>query len=239
MLEEPRPNGNAFRDALEGVERSSSLDEEREPFREGLEGTRASFGGASLEARRGVKEWERECVCDEVCCSGDKLLGADPEADKTLRLGGEEERFWVTKGKSTFRCLLLDGGVVGVMVLLLSLRFDLYLEILLWSSVSKGASEGDFDLSGPEMLDRSSADFDHALRDIDRRSPMALFDGVKDLDDDGVVGREGMGSNAPCLGRERSKTDLGDRVSAESKCNDEKSGWERVIVEQTSPTVRI
>ena len=93
LVEEPRPNGNAFLDALDGVERSWSLDEGRETFRVGLGGTRASFGGASLEARRGVKEWERECVCDGVCCSGDKLLGADPEADKTLRLGGEEERF--------------------------------------------------------------------------------------------------------------------------------------------------
>ena len=89
--------------------------------------------------------------------------------------------------------------------------------------MSKGVSEGDFDLSGPEMLDKSSADLDHALRDIDRRSPMALFDGVKDLDDDGVVGREGMGSNVPALGRERSKTDLGSRVSAEPQCNDEKT----------------
>ena len=93
LVEEPRPNGNAFLDALDGVERSWSLDEGRETFRVGLGGTRASFGGASLEARRGVKEWERECVCDGVCCSGDKLLGADPEVDKTLRLGGEEERF--------------------------------------------------------------------------------------------------------------------------------------------------
>lgn len=74
--------------------------------------------------------------------------------------------------------------------------------------MSKGVSEGDFDLSGPEMLDRSSADLDHALRDIDRRSPRLLFDGAKDFDDDGVVGREGMGSNVPALGRGRSKTDL-------------------------------
>lgn len=79
--------------------------------------------------------------------------------------------------------------------------------------MSNGASEGDFDLSGPEMLDRSSADFDHALRDIDRRSPVPLFDGVKDLDDDGVAGRDGMGSNVPTLGKERSKTDLGNSVS--------------------------
>ena len=132
-----------------------------------------------------------------------------------LRLGGEEERFWVTRGKSTFRCLLLGGGVVGVMELLrLSLRFDLYFEILSWSSVSRGVSEGDFDLSRPEMLDRSSADFDHALRDIDRRSPEPLFDGVKDLGDDGVVGRDGMGSKVPVLGRGRSKTDLGGVESA-------------------------
>ena len=82
--------------------------------------------------------------------------------------------------------------------------------------MSNGASEGDFDLSGPEMLDRSSADFDHALRDIDRRSPVPLFDGVKDLDDDGVAGREGMGSNDPALGRGRSKTDLGNGVSTGS-----------------------
>ena len=93
LLEVPRLNGNALREALGGVVRSSSLAEEREAFREGLGGTRASFGGANLEARRGVKECERECVCDGVCCNGDKLLGADPEADKTLRLGGEEERF--------------------------------------------------------------------------------------------------------------------------------------------------
>lgn len=74
-------------------------------------------------------------------------------------------------------------------------------------------SDGDFDLSGPEMLDRSSADFDHALRDIDRRSPVPLFDGVKDFDDDGVAGREGTGSNVPVLGRGRSNTDLGGTVS--------------------------
>ena len=131
LLEEPRLNGNAPQEALDGVVISWSLVEEREPFRVGLGGTRASFGGASLEARRGVKECERECVCDWVCCIGDKLLGADPEVDRTLRLGGEEERFWETKGKSTFRCLALGGGVVGVVTLLtLSLRFDRYLEIL-------------------------------------------------------------------------------------------------------------
>lgn len=131
LFEEPRVNGNAPREALDGVVRSTSLTDETEPFRVGLGGTRESFGGASLEARRGVKEWERVCVCDGDSCNGDKLLGADPEADKTLRLGGEEERFRVTKGKSTFRCLLLGGGVVGVVTLLtLSVRFDLYLEIL-------------------------------------------------------------------------------------------------------------
>lgn len=59
LLEEPRPNGNAFREPLDGVVRSNSLAEEREPFREGLGGTRASFGRESLEARRGVKECER------------------------------------------------------------------------------------------------------------------------------------------------------------------------------------
>jgi hypothetical protein len=57
-------------------------------------------------------------------------------------------------------------------------------------------------------LDKSSADFDHALREIDRRSPVPLFDGVKDLDDDGVAGRDGIGSSVFALGRERSKTDL-------------------------------
>ena len=56
LLEEPRPNENALREALDGVVRSSSLADEREPFREGLGGTTASFGGVSLEARRGVKE---------------------------------------------------------------------------------------------------------------------------------------------------------------------------------------
>lgn len=105
-----------------------------------------------------------------------------------------------------------------MMVLLrLSLRFDLYLEILSWSSVSNGISEGDFDLSGAEMLDRSSADFDHTLREIDRRSPIPLFDGVKDLDDDGVVGRDGTGSNTPTLGMGRSKTDLEGTVSKGSQ----------------------
>ena len=131
LLEEPRLNGNAPREALDGVVRSGSLGDEREPFREGLGGTRASFGGTSLEASRGVKECERECVWDGACCNGDRLWGADPEVDKVPRFGGEEERFWPTKGKSTLRCLLLGGGVVGVVVLLrLSLRFDLYLEIL-------------------------------------------------------------------------------------------------------------
>lgn len=61
----PRPNGNAAREALDGVVRSWSLADETEPFREGLGGTRASFGGTSLEARRGVKECEREWVCDD------------------------------------------------------------------------------------------------------------------------------------------------------------------------------
>ena len=63
------------------------------------------------------------------------------------------------------------------------------------------------------MLDRSSADFDHTLREIDRRSPIPPLDGVKDLDDDGDVGMEGIGSNAPVLDVERSKTDLGSSVS--------------------------
>jgi hypothetical protein len=73
LLDEPRPNGNALREALDGVVRSRSLADERETFRVGLGGTRASFGGANLEARRGVKECERECVCGGVCWSGDKL----------------------------------------------------------------------------------------------------------------------------------------------------------------------
>lgn len=73
LLGEPRPNGNALLEALDGVVRSWSLVDETEPFREGLGGTSASFGGASLEARRGVKECERVWVCDGVCCSGDRL----------------------------------------------------------------------------------------------------------------------------------------------------------------------
>jgi len=59
LLEEPRPNENALREALDGVVRSSSLADDREPTREGLGGTTASFGRTSLEARRGVKECER------------------------------------------------------------------------------------------------------------------------------------------------------------------------------------
>ena len=76
LLDEPRPNGNAPREALDGVVRSWSLDDETEPFREGLGGARASFGGTSLEARRGVKECERVCVCGCCCCcccAGDRL----------------------------------------------------------------------------------------------------------------------------------------------------------------------
>lgn len=102
-------------------------------------------------------------------------------------------------------------------LLKLSLRFARYFEILSWRSASSGASEGDFDLSGAETLERSSADFDHALREIDRRSPVPLFDGVKDLDDEGVAGREGMGSNEPGFGKERSKTDLRGCVSTRSQ----------------------
>lgn len=121
--------------------------------------------------------------------------------------------------------------MVGVKELLkLSLRFARYFEILSWSSVSSGAKEGDFDLSRPEMLERSSADFDHALREIDRRSPVPLFDGVKDLDDEGVAGREGMGSNEPGFDRERSKTDLRGCVSTSPKEN----GYRQVTVKQTS-----
>lgn len=93
LLDEPRPNGNALREALEGVERSWSFVDETEPFREGLGGTRASFGGTSLEARRGVKECERVWVCGGGCWAGDRLWGADPEEDRMLRFGGEEERF--------------------------------------------------------------------------------------------------------------------------------------------------
>ena len=84
--------------------------------------------------------------------------------------------------------------------------------------MSNGVSEGDFDLSGAEMLDKSSADFDHTLREIDRRSPIPPLDGVKDLDDDGDVGMEGIGSNAPGLCVERSKTDLGSGVSKKYRC---------------------
>lgn len=130
LLEEPKPNGNAPREALDGPARSWSLLREMKPGREGLGGTRASFGGANLEARRGVKDCEREWVCDGVCCRGDRLSGADPEEGNMLRFGGEEERRWVSTGKSTFRSLL-GGGVVGVIELFtLSLRFALYLDIL-------------------------------------------------------------------------------------------------------------
>jgi hypothetical protein len=59
LPEEPRLKGNALREALDGVVRSGSLGDERELFREGFWGTSASFGGANLEARRGVKECER------------------------------------------------------------------------------------------------------------------------------------------------------------------------------------
>lgn len=68
-----RPNGKVPREALDGVVKSWSLTEETEPFREGLGGTRASFGGANLEARRGVKECERECVYEGGGCAGDRL----------------------------------------------------------------------------------------------------------------------------------------------------------------------
>jgi hypothetical protein len=93
LLDEPRPNGKAPLEALDGVEISWSLADEMETFREGLGGTRDNFGGTSLEARRGVNECERVCVCDGGCCAGDRLWGADPEEDKILRFGGEEERF--------------------------------------------------------------------------------------------------------------------------------------------------
>ena len=103
--------------------------------------------------------------------------------------------------------------------------------------MSNGVSEGDFDLSGAEMLDRSSADFDHTLREIDRRSPSPPFDGVKDLDDDGDVGREGIGSNTPGLGMERSKTDLASSVSKKSWCYGVKNGRERGTVKRACQTV--
>ena len=99
--------------------------------------------------------------------------------------------------------------------------------------MSNGVSEGDFDLSGAEMLDRSSADFDHTLREIDRRSPIPPFDGVNDLDDDGDVGREGIGSNAPGLDMERSKTDLGNSVSNKFQCYGVRNGRERGTAERT------
>lgn len=99
--------------------------------------------------------------------------------------------------------------------------------------MSNGASEGDFDLSEPEMLDRSSADFDHALREIDRRSPATLFDGVKDLDEEGVVGRDGIGSNVAGLERERSKTDLSGRVRAESSLQGENKEWKHGNTKET------
>lgn len=73
LLDEPRPKGNAPREALDGVVRSWSLADETEPFREGLGGTRASFGGTNLEARRGVKDCERVWVCGGGCCAGDRL----------------------------------------------------------------------------------------------------------------------------------------------------------------------
>lgn len=86
------------------------------------------------------------------------------------------------------------------------------------------------------MLDKSSADFDHALREIDLRSPMPLFDGVKDFDEEGVAGREGIGSNEPGLGIERSKTDLGSMFSTESQRHDETSRKKRGAVKQTPRT---
>jgi len=101
--------------------------------------------------------------------------------------------------------------------------------------VSNGVSEGDFVLSGADMLDRSSADFDHTLREIDRRSPIPPLDGVKDLDDDGDVGREGIGSNPPGLGIERSKTDLGNSVSKKSQYNGVMNGrGRRTVIRDSS-----
>jgi hypothetical protein len=102
--------------------------------------------------------------------------------------------------------------------------------------MSNGASEGDFDLPGPEMLDRSSADFDQALREIDRRSPAPLFDGVNDLDEEGVAGRDGTGSSTPGLERERSKTDLRGRVNTVFQHQSKNSGREHGNVKRPFPT---
>ena len=102
--------------------------------------------------------------------------------------------------------------------------------------MSNGAREGDFDLSGPATLDKSSADFDHALWEIDRRSPVPHFDGVKDFDDEGVGGREGIGSNEPSFGKERSKTDLKCSVSTGSMHQSENSGRRRGTVKQALHT---
>ena len=104
--------------------------------------------------------------------------------------------------------------------------------------MSNGAREGDFDLSGPETLDKSSADFDQALREIDRRSPLPLLDGVKDFDEEGEVGRDGTGSNEPGLDSERSKTDLRSSVNAGSRHPGENSGWKRGNAKQTFTTMR-
>ena len=102
--------------------------------------------------------------------------------------------------------------------------------------MSNGARAGDFDLSGPEMFDKSSADFDHALREIDRRSPAPLFDGVKDLDEEGVAGRDGTGSSTFGLERERSKTDLRSRVSTGSQRRGENKGRDHGSVPDGTPT---
>jgi hypothetical protein len=91
-----------------------------------------------------------------------------PDIGNSLSLEGEDDRGDVGEvvtmvGKGC-RILLVALTEEGANVALLLLLF-LYCVILLWKDVSTGEDIGD------DSFPRSSADRDHALRDMLRRSP--------------------------------------------------------------------
>lgn len=212
----PSPKENCPRTALPGT---ISMSDAPEPFRFGIGGASPSFGGANLDAIRGVKEWDLTWVW--VAGSGPRLGfgGTEPEDESSSPFGGDEEGLEpLIMGNSTFRYGLLTGveelEVDVVVLVTLSLRLVLYCWIFSWILVSRGDKDR---ASALEFLSdtfpRSSADLDQALREILRRSPRPLL-GVMDLAGEvGVDGTEGSRSMVvlvrPTEGRSRTDLFLG------------------------------
>lgn len=166
--------GKAPRVGTGGVD-VPSISEPAEPFRLGLGGMKR--GAESLDASLGVNEYERvwTWVGDGAgLCAASSMTGADIEMDTVgvaedgvLILGSDGNGCtpvpWLKLRSKKGGAEGGPPGDNGLVLLLLRLRY--------WAIFSSIAGE-----TSAESLLRSSADFDHARREIARRSPSPYVD---------------------------------------------------------------